>query len=632
MALNGTPADQILTYYYGGTAVTDYDYTNVNGGNIRVNVEGDVAFMYLRFEDDPSNTNAVAVAPSITIGGTPVAGVAMNVDYTFRLTGTSFELTGAGISTITGTSAQITWDNNSTLANVNGGPVGSNGSALLGTCSTSTCPHRYKYGTMDIFVSALKPGVVVTQDLQAVITLKTNTEYLYGIGEVPSSWHAEVLKAQAIASRTYASRKLQDSPNADRDDCGCHIFSSTVDQAYVGFSKQYLTDGNRWVDAVNATVDPNNANIGKVVTSSGNLIVAYYSASTGGKTQPLNEWASSSGASYLQSVVDTLSLDDRVNNPLRSWSVTVDRAVLTTRMQAQGVSISDIANVAITGTYASGGVSQLTLTNSSGGTTVVNVGPGQLVTPDELRTMFGAYSTYFTGITANGLTPTQDTSTPAPAAPAAPAPAAPAPAPAAPTSVAPANASASTKVRSITSVKWPSSKIRPGATSVTGRVSPAQAGVSVSFQVLRNGGWTTVGTDVTGRQGAWKVTWADVSAGTHKVRVVAASKVNTVATSARSLSAVGNVTLVGPTRVNRNTQVVLRGKVTPGVSGAPVQVQRKIGSGAWKTVGTVATDGSGNWSFAISAGSTKTTSRFRVIVADGRVGSITSKTLATSVR
>jgi hypothetical protein len=322
---------------------------------------------------------------------------------------------------------------------------------------------------------------------------------------------------------------------------------------------------------------------------------------------------------------------------LRSWSVTVDRAVLTTRMQSQGVSISDIANVAITGTYASGGVSQLTLTNSSGGTTVVNVGPGQLITPDELRTMFGAYSTYFTGITANGVV-TQSTPTPTPTptqstpAPTTPAPVAPAPAPAAPTSVAPAAASANTQVRSITSVKWPSSKINPGATSVSGRVTPAQAGVSVSFQVLRNGGWTTVGTDVTGRQGAWKVTWADVSAGTHKVRVVAASKVNTVATSARSLSAVGNVTLVGPTRVNRNTQVVLRGKVTPGVSGAPVQVQRKIGSGAWKTVGTVATDGSGNWSFAIGAGSTKTTSRFRVIVADGRVGSITSKTLATSVR
>ena len=634
MALNGTPADQILTYYYSGTAVTDYDYTNVNSGNIRVNVEGDVAFMYLRFEDDPSNANAVAVAPSITIGGTPVAGVAMNVDYTFKLTGTSFELSGAGISTVTGTSAQIAWDNNSTLANVNGGPVGSNGSALLGTCSTSTCPNRYKYGTMDIFVSALKPGVVVTQDLQAVVTLKTNTEYLYGIGEVPSSWHSEVLKAQAIASRTYASRKLQDSPNADRDDCGCHIFSSTVDQAYVGFSKQYLSGGNRWVDAVNATVDPNNANIGKVVTSSGNLIVAYYSASTGGKTQPLNEWASSSGASYLQSVVDTLSLDDRVNNPLRSWSVTVDRAVLTTRMQAQGISISDIANLAITGTYASGGVSQLTLTNSGGGTTVVNVGPGQLVTPDELRTMFGAYSTYFTGVTANGVVVSTPTPTPTPTestpAPAAPAPAA--PAPAAPTSVAPAAASASTQVRSITAVNWPSSKIKPGATSVSGRVSPAQAGVSVSFQVLRNGGWTTVGTDVTGRQGAWKVTWADVSAGTHKVRVVAATKVNTVATSARSLSAVGNVTLVGPTRANRNTQVVLRGTVTPGVSGAPVQVQRKVGSGAWKTVGTVTTDGSGNWSFAINAGSTKTTNRFRVIVADGRVGSITSKTLATSVR
>ncbi len=642
MALNGNTADQILTYYYTGTAITNYDYTNVNNANIRVNVEGDVAMMYLRFEDDPSNTNAVATAPAITIGGTPVANVTFNTIYTFTLTGTSFSLSGDGIQTVTGTSAQITWDNNSTLANVNGGPVGSSASGLLGNCSTSTCPNRYKYGAIDIFVSQLKPNVVVTQDLQAVVTLKLNTEYLYGIGEVPSSWHSEVLKAQAIAARTYASRKLQDSPNADRDDCGCHVFSSTVDQAYVGFSKQYLTDGNRWVDAVTATVDPANANIGQVVTSSGNLIVAYYSASTGGKTQPLNEWAGSS-ASYLTSVVDTLSLDDRVRNPLRSWSVTIDRNTLTTRMQAQGVSISDIANVAITGTYSSGGVSQLTLTNSGGATTAVNVGPGQRVTPDELRTMFGAYSTYFTGITANGEVPQPQpsptasasaTPTPTPSAAqssAAPAHATPA-APAEPAPVAAAPASASTPVRSITSVSWPSSKIKPGATSVSGRVTPAQAGVAVSFQVLRNGGWTTVATDVTGRQGSWRVNWASVTAGTHKVRVVAATKVNTVATGARTLSAVGNVTLVGPTRANRNTQVVLRGKVTPGISGAPVQVQRKIGSGAWKTVGTATTDGAGNWSFSISAGATKATSRFRVVISDGRVGSITSKTLATAVR
>lgn len=433
--------------------------------------------------------------------------------YTFRLTGTTFELSGAGISKISGTSAKVKWDNNSTLATVNGGPVGSDGAGLLGNCSTSTCPNRYKFGVIDIFVSALKDGVVVTQDLQAVVTLKLNTEYLFGIGEVPSSWHSEVLKAQAIAARTYASRKLQDSPNADRDDCGCHVFSSTVDQAYVGFSKQYLLGGNRWVKAVNATVDPNNANIGQVVTSSGNLIVAYYSASTGGKTQPLNEWAGSS-ASYLTSVVDTLSLDDRVRNPLRSWSVTIDRNTLTTRMQAQGVSISDIANVAITGTYSSGGVSQLTLTNSSGATTAVNVGPGQRVTPDELRTMFGAYSTYFTAIKANGIVQSKPTPT------------------------------------------------------------PSTTAVSPSVQV----------------------------------------------------------TLVGPTRSNRNAQINLRGTVTPSQSGVSVQVQRKIGSAAWKTVGSATTDGAGNWSYPISAGTAKSTSRFRVVISDGRVGSITSKTLATTIR
>lgn len=35
------------------------------------------------------------------------------------------------------------------------------------------------------------------------------SEYLYGLGEMPSSWHPDALKAQAIAARTYANRYLK---------------------------------------------------------------------------------------------------------------------------------------------------------------------------------------------------------------------------------------------------------------------------------------------------------------------------------------------------------------------------------------------------------------------------------------
>ena len=537
-AYGGKTAEEIVTYYYQGTTVSEYDYTA--NPNIKVSVEGDTPMMALRFEDDPSNTNAVAAQPAITINGVALTGIEYNVDYTFVLSGTSYVLSGGLLSPTTFSStATITWDNASTLANVNGGPIGSTAVGLLGlvgSCSTSNCVHRYKYGTIDIFVSALKPNVVVDRDLQAVNTLKLNTEYLYGIGEVPSSWHAEALKAQVIAARTYGTRKQLDFPNSDRDDCGCQIFSSTVDQNYVGFSKEYAASGAAWVAAVNATINQADANKGKVILNGTDVITGYYTASTGGKTQPKNEWGSGS-ATYLVSVDDPYSLDARVGNSLSSWSVSITQADLVSRLAGQGVSVTNVASFEITEKYASGGAKKLTLTDSNGTATVLTIAFGQPVTPDELRTLLRSYSTYLSAIT---WTPVVVTSTPTPTPTAvAPAPAAPAPAPAAPAvttpSVSTPTATATKKVKSITSVSWQSSKVRSARPVVTGKVSPVMSGVAVKLQVLQNSQWVTIASDTTGKKGVWSLRWSSIKTGTHKFRVVAASAVNTVSTKTKSL-------------------------------------------------------------------------------------------------
>lgn len=67
-------------------------------------------------------------------------------------------------------------------------------------------------------------------------------KYLYGIAEMPSSWHPEALKAQAVAARTYAYRYKVDGREICTDE-GCQVFSRSkadnVPQA--------------WKDAVNAT-------------------------------------------------------------------------------------------------------------------------------------------------------------------------------------------------------------------------------------------------------------------------------------------------------------------------------------------------------------------------------------------
>ena len=105
--------------------------------------------------------------------------------------------------------------------------------------------------------------------------------YLYGLGEVPSSWHMEVLKAQAIAGRTYAIKNWN-----KRTYYGYNLRDDTYDQNYVGAQKVFASYGDRWKQAVDAT---NN----KVIMSGGKLINAYYHSTDGGHTLASEEvWSS----------------------------------------------------------------------------------------------------------------------------------------------------------------------------------------------------------------------------------------------------------------------------------------------------------------------------------------------------
>ena len=472
--------------------------------------------------------------------------------------------------------------------------------------------------------------------------MRVNDEYLYGLGEVPSSWSKEALKAQTVAARSYAIYKMLNNPNSTTvDDCQCQIYTTSTHQVFSGFNKEVSSYGASWVAAVNETVS---GNTGKVVTANGSVISTYYSSSTGGRSQAAHEVWGGSPVSYLLGSDDRWSLNANTGNPNISWTVTIDQATLAARLKAQDSRVTDVAALSFT-TYASGGVSQLTVTNSSGSALTINVGPSGPITPAELKTMFSAKSTYFTAITASPdpsptptssatptptptptLTPTPTVVAPAPAAPA------PAPAPVLPAPVAANVPTASVKVKSVTSVKWPSAKIKPGSTSVTGRVIPAQTGIAVSLQVLRSGTWATVATDTTGAKGVWKTSWNNVNAGSYKMRIVAASKLNSVVTSSRTLTAVGAVTILGPGKVNRNSTISIRGAVSPGLSGIQVTIQRRIGSGSWRNVGTVSTNSSGAWSATLPAGANKTSNQFRVTTSDGRIGKSTSKTLTTSIR
>jgi len=96
-------------------------------------------------------------------------------------------------------------------------------------------------------------------------------DYLKGVvpAEMPPYWGVEALKAQAIAARTYAMRKIAAGRGGDFD-----LEGNQFDQAYSGLTEQVKASS----DAVDATK-------GQVLTYNGQLLDALYMASGGGHTE-----------------------------------------------------------------------------------------------------------------------------------------------------------------------------------------------------------------------------------------------------------------------------------------------------------------------------------------------------------
>jgi SpoIID/LytB domain protein len=402
------------------------------------------------------------------------------------------------------------------------------------------------------------------------------------------------MQAQAIAGRSYAVRKT-----ATRSGCNCQIYATTVDQAFVGYSKEIATMGDRWVAAVNATIV--DANTAYVVQYNGSTISTYYSSSTGGKSQPTSEvWGSA--FPYLVSVDDRWSLDPRVGNGNISWTATVDQASLVARLRAQGVLVSDVWSMTVAGNYPSGGISKLNLSDSAGNITLLSIAPGQPVTPDELRGVLGTKSTFISAITPGIATVPGSTSATA------------------------------KKLSAVTKVNWPKKTIVPSDYNFSGKVSPAQLGATVKLQRKSGGKWKTVSTATTNDKGAWSILWTGPSAGKHDLRITATNSKGTIKTTTKRVTMAGTIGIAAPKSAKRNATVTVSGSVSPGYENVAVIVERKLGNGKWKRIGTVATDASGNWALTHNASSKKLTVSYRAKTSDSRLGVLVSSIKKTKVK
>jgi peptidoglycan hydrolase-like amidase len=134
-------------------------------------------------------------------------------------------------------------------------------------------------------------GSVVAQPsggLLYIINVLPIEDYLRGLGEVPSSWPLEAIKAQIVAARCYALTHLGSTALYDVDD-------TTQYQVYRGVDGESASQ--------NAAVDQT---AGQVLMYGGRVIEAFFSASDGGHTANVSDvfGGSLSTYPYLTGVLD----------------------------------------------------------------------------------------------------------------------------------------------------------------------------------------------------------------------------------------------------------------------------------------------------------------------------------------
>ena len=301
-ALEGKTAREILSHYYPGTEVTPFPDNHL----IRVNIANQATSASISIEKSNGGFSVYQGDIPSTENPEPYG------KYDGTVTATFTNFSGQIVPFLTSPTAKfaplppnqswtIRWEPNSVIAFKSGDKSG-----------------RYKYGQMTFKSITTK----LTSYLAVTTTLRLHDEYLYGIGEVPSSWPREALIAQAIASRSYALSKL----GTPRSICDCNVYNSISDQSFVGFSKESESIyGKLWKEAVQAS--STSETTGQVITLNGLPITAFFFSSSGGQTETsVNAWGQE--RSFTTSVADPYSQDPVPNPRFFTWTRALDQALV----------------------------------------------------------------------------------------------------------------------------------------------------------------------------------------------------------------------------------------------------------------------------------------------------------------
>lgn len=336
-ALAGESATAILQYYYTGTiveTVTDTQILRINLGNLLTSAK-------LRSDSKGAELQLFAGDLGETQTATPLltfpSKTSLNLNLTDGLLAISTTRGTTSKAITTGSAFTLRWSGTRYQA----------GSPTVISLTTNGATKKYRHGQISLKVIRDK---TLGKRLAIINSVRLQDEYLWGIGEVPSSWPTQALEAQAIASRTYAYAKSTKIRSA----CDCHLYATISDQTFAGYSKESEPRfGEIWKAAVNRTA-------GSIITYEGRPITAYFSSSSGGTTET-SEHAWGTATPYTVSVPDSASVDVALNPRFASWTREISQAVI-----AQAFALPDVISLTVLSNNPAGSVALIQAISSDG--------------------------------------------------------------------------------------------------------------------------------------------------------------------------------------------------------------------------------------------------------------------------
>jgi stage II sporulation protein D len=191
-------------------------------------------------------------------------------------------------------------------------------------------------------------------------------DYVRGVisAEMPSSWSAQALEAQAVAARTYAITTSVGAADFD-------LYSDTRSQMYTGVSAETPS-----TDAAVA------ATSGQIVTFNGAPAVTYFFASSGGHTENIqNVWPGSTPEPWLVGVPDPY--DGAGGDPYHVWTYQLSLPAAAAKLS--GLVKGSLRGIQVTRHGASPRILTASVVGSAGRTSVSG---------GSLQSIFGLPTTY----------------------------------------------------------------------------------------------------------------------------------------------------------------------------------------------------------------------------------------------